>query len=86
MIQVEGLEENYWYLDTRCSAYMIRRKYWFISLDESIKSKVKFADDHALVAEEVGKIVVKTKKGGQASITNVLFVPRMKSNLLSLVN
>jgi len=42
-------------------------------------------DDRALVVEGVGKIVIKTKNGGQGCITTVLFVPRMKRNLLSLV-
>jgi len=35
-------------------------KDWFISLDESIKSKVKFADDYALVVEGVRNIMIKT--------------------------
>ncbi|XP_020239332.1 uncharacterized protein LOC109818302 [Cajanus cajan] len=82
--QSEGLEENGWYLDIGCSTHMTGRKDWFASLDESIKSKVKFADDRVLMAKGVGKIVIKKKNGGETSITNVLFVLGMKSNLLSL--
>ncbi|XP_020239963.1 uncharacterized protein LOC109818844 [Cajanus cajan] len=83
-VQAEGLEGNSWYLDTGCSTHMTRRKDWFASLDELIKSKVKFADARVLMAEGVGKITVKKKKGDQVLIIDVLFVPGLKSNLLSL--
>lgn len=63
---------------------MTGRKDWFTSLDEIIKSKVKFADARVLTVEGIGKITVKKKNGGQVLITDVLFVPGMKSNLLSL--
>ena len=63
---------------------MTGRKDWFTSLDETIKSKVKFADARVLTAERIGKITIKKKNGGQVLITDVLFVPGMKSNLLSL--
>jgi len=47
---------------------MTKTKDWFTSLDESIKSKVKFIDDHALVVEDIGKIVIKMKNDSQAYI------------------
>nr|KYP66212.1 hypothetical protein KK1_012498 [Cajanus cajan] len=49
-VQAEGLEDNSWYLDTGCSTHMTGRKDWFASLDESIKSKVKFVDARVLKA------------------------------------
>jgi len=36
---------DYWYLDTRCSNHMIGNKGWFVSLDEKVKRKVKFANN-----------------------------------------
>ncbi|XP_019431231.1 PREDICTED: uncharacterized protein LOC109338443 [Lupinus angustifolius] len=34
-----------WYLDTRCSNHMTGHKEWFVSFDDSVKTKVRFADD-----------------------------------------
>nr|KYP68042.1 Retrovirus-related Pol polyprotein from transposon TNT 1-94 [Cajanus cajan] len=82
--QKEGGGDNCWYLDTGCSTHMTGRKDWFVNLDESIKSKVKFADDRVMIAEGVGKILIRRKNDSRAFITDVLFVPGMKSNLLSL--
>lgn len=73
-----------WYLDTSCSTHKIGRRDWFVSLDESTKNKVKFVDDSTLKVKEVGKVLIKIKDGKQSFISYVLFMPRMKSNLLCL--
>lgn len=54
---------------------------WF---DDSVKSKVKFADDRTLAAEGIGQVLIKRKDGKQSFITGVLYVLGMKNNLLSL--
>lgn len=41
---------NSWYLDTNCSTHMTRHGDGFENLDESVKIKVKFADDNTLNA------------------------------------
>ena len=82
--QIEWASDNCWYLDTGCSTHMTGIREWFLNLDQSVKSQVKFADDRILTAEGIGKVLIKTKDGGQFCITNVLFVLGMKSNLLSL--
>nr|KYP32045.1 Retrovirus-related Pol polyprotein from transposon TNT 1-94 [Cajanus cajan] len=73
-----------WYLDTGCSNHMTGHKEWFVSLDETAKSKVKFADHSSIDAEGIGKISIQRKDGKHSYISNVLYVPKMKSNLLSL--
>ena len=82
--QIEGASDNCWYLDIGCSTHMTGRREWFLNLDQSVKSQVKFADDRTLSAKGIGKVLIKTKDRGQSCITDVLFVPGMKSNLLSL--
>ncbi|XP_019415271.1 PREDICTED: uncharacterized protein LOC109326848 [Lupinus angustifolius] len=57
---------------------------WFIQLDDSVRTRVKFADDSFITAEGMGKIVIKRKDGIEAYIYNVLYVPKMKNNLISL--
>jgi hypothetical protein len=76
--------ESDWYLDTGCSNHMTGQKKWFSKLDESIKSDVKFADHTTIIAEGVGDVMIHGKDGKKSYISNVLYVPRMKINLLSL--
>lgn len=75
---------NQWYLDTGCLNHMSGRKEWFHDLNEAVKSQVRFADNSVISAEGVGKVMIKRKDGIQACISDVLNVPYMKTNLLSL--
>ncbi|XP_028223548.1 uncharacterized protein LOC114405064 [Glycine soja] len=79
----EGDYSNHWYLDTSCSNHISGRNEWFIVLNEKVKSKVKFGDNIVVTTEAVDKVMVKRKNGVKAFITNVLYVPKLKNNLLS---
>lgn len=63
---------------------MIGHNEWFITLDETTKSRVKFTDHRSVAVEGIGKILIKRKDGKHSYITNVLYVPKMKNNLLSI--
>lgn len=63
---------------------MSGRKEWFHDLNEAVKSQVRFADNSVISAEGVGKVMIKRKDGIQTCISDVLYVPNMKTNLLSL--
>ncbi|WVZ24171.1 hypothetical protein V8G54_002715 [Vigna mungo] len=73
-----------WYLDTGCSNHMTGIKEWIVDLDSRKKSKIRFADDSVVMAEGVGRVVLTCNNGETAYIDGVLFVPSMKSNLLSI--
>ncbi|XP_017416737.1 uncharacterized protein LOC108327557 [Vigna angularis] len=77
-------DESCWYLDTGCSNHMTGKKDLLLDLNPSIKSSVRFADDSVITAEGAGRIMIKRKDGRPAYMNNVLYVPNMKSNLLSL--
>lgn len=77
-------EEMSWYLDTGCSNHMTGNKNWLIDLDKSIKGTVRFADNSTIRAEGLGKIMITRKDGRSVYMHNVLYVPTMKNNLLSL--
>ena len=80
----ESSNDTSWYLDSGCSTDMIGRKEWFISLDDSSKNKVRFADDSSLTAEGIGKVAFRDTNGKGTVIEEVLYVPGLKTNLLSL--
>lgn len=63
---------------------MTSHREWFVNLDEKVKRKIKFADNSIVTAKGVGKLLIQRKDGRQSFIENVLFVPNMKNNLLSL--
>jgi hypothetical protein len=73
-----------WYLDTGCSNHMTSHREWLINFNNSSKTKIRFADNRTIPAEGVGDVLITGKKGNQALITGVLYVPEMKTNLLSM--
>ncbi|WVZ24220.1 hypothetical protein V8G54_002764 [Vigna mungo] len=77
-------QEMSWYLDTGCSNHMMGNRRWLLDLDTSVKSTIRFAYNSTIQAEGVRKILIKCKYGKSVYMHNVLYVPLMKSNLLSL--
>ncbi|KAL5767185.1 hypothetical protein ACOSQ2_013968 [Xanthoceras sorbifolium] len=65
-------QQNMWYLDTGCSNHMCGDKKVFSDLHESFRNTVKFCDN-STISENSTHI-----------ISNVLFVPDLKTNLLSV--
>ena len=49
-----------------------------------MKNIVKFVDNSSIVAEGIGKVMITRNDGKVAYISDVLYVPSMKNNLLSL--
>ncbi|KAL5828603.1 hypothetical protein ACOSQ3_018071 [Xanthoceras sorbifolium] len=68
----EKTHQNLWYLDTGCNNHMCGDKNAFSDLDESFRNTVKFGD------ESTGN--------STHSISNVFFVPDLKTNLFSVVD
>ena len=76
--------KDQWYLDSGCSSHMSGRKDCFVNIKPSMKNMVKFANDNTLAAEGVGDVLIMRKDGNRSVISNVLYIPGMKSNLLSI--
>lgn len=74
---------NVWYVDSGCSSHMTGRLDLFTDLDESVTNRVTMGDGTAREAQ--GKGTVKLNSFGQNYIKNVLYVPDLDSNLLSVV-
>jgi len=57
----------------------------FSDLDESFRSSVKFGDYSMVSVRRKRKVTVQTKRNSPThTISNVLFVPELKTNLLSV--
>ena len=75
---------NMWYLDSGCSNHMTGNKNWVTKLDESVKKVIKFVDGRHVKFGGKGDISIVRKDGGKATITEVLYLPSMTSNLINV--
>ncbi|KAH9707133.1 hypothetical protein KPL70_012460 [Citrus sinensis] len=75
---------NLWYLDSGCSNHMTGERDIFISLDQSFNSQVKLGDGKMQKVVGKGTIAVHTKGGNKKLISDVLYVPNLTQNLLSV--
>jgi hypothetical protein len=76
-------EKNSWNLDNAASNHMCRDKNKFVELDESVSGNVTFGDLFKVPIKWKGTILIRLKNEEHQFITNVYFVPSMKS-ILSL--
>lgn len=76
--------KNMWYLDTECSNYMSGDKSVFSILDESFRDNVKFGNNSTVSVMGKGQEILLTKSNVAQTMSNVLFVPDLKANLLSI--
>lgn len=86
IIRYEEIFKDKWYLDSRCSSHMTGRKYWFVNIKPSMKTMVKFANENTLAPEGIDDVLIMRKDGKRSGISNVLYIPEMKINLLHIWN
>jgi len=88
VLMVTTSEEEFgcenWFLDTGCSNHMTGHKEWLSNIDISRSNKIKLTDDNVIKAEGVGNVVIKKDEKETMVIEDVLYVPGMKCNLLSV--
>ena len=73
-----------WFLDTGSSNHMTGHKAWLIKFDGTKRSKIRLADNRSLQAEGEVNMVIRRNNGSSTIIKDVLYVPGMKCNLLSV--
>lgn len=66
------------------STLVCEKRSMFIELDESIGGNVSFEDESKIVMKGKDNILIRLKNGKHQFISNIYFVPNMKSNILNL--
>ena len=74
---------NVWYLDSGFSNHMTGNDYIFVNIDAISNSQVRMRNCVMVQAKGKGTIAIETKKGTRY-IQDVLLVPDLKQNLLSI--
>eukprot|EP00253_Pinus_taeda_P018459 PITA_18459 len=78
-------EDDIWYVDSGASSHMTGNKEIFDSLEEIINgSKIYLGDDNGYQIKGHGAISVKLPNGKISHLSNVLYVPGIKKNLISV--
>ncbi|KAG7547963.1 Zinc finger CCHC-type [Arabidopsis suecica] len=76
--------ENVWYLDNGASNHMTGDKRYFDKIDHSVTGKVRFGDDSHIDIKGKGTIAFIDLNGEPRVMTDVYFIPDLKSNIISL--
>ena len=73
-----------WNLDTGASSHITGMKTFYQSLDESRKGVVIFGDGSAIRYEGKCQVHVECTNGERMIFKNFLYLPKLKTNILSL--
>jgi len=87
LVAYEGtqtVQKEDWFLDSGCSNHMTGNKMWFVDLEEDgVNKTVRLGNDSTLAV--IGKGSVRIEINGTSYvISDVYYVPELKTNLLSL--
>jgi hypothetical protein len=73
-----------WYLDTGASNHMTGDKAQFSELNLLVGGMVRFGDGRTVGIEGRGTVLFELKDSGHKVLTDVYYIPRLKSNIISL--
>ena len=75
---------NEWVMDSACTFHMCPKKEWFYKLVESKVGSVRMGNNQTCEISGIGQIKLKLHDGIVRILNVVLYVPNLKSNLISL--
>ena len=76
--------DDIWYLDTVASNHMTGMKTLYHSLYESNKRVVRFGDGYLIRYEVKGKVHIYCTDSERMIFDNIFYIPKSKTNILSL--
>ncbi|WZZ65526.1 hypothetical protein YC2023_076896 [Brassica napus] len=77
-------EDEMWYLDNGASNHMTGERSYFSEIKENITRKVKFGDGSYVNINGKGSILFEAKTGEHKLLTDIYYIPELRSNILSL--
>lgn len=82
--ETDARDDNIWYLDNGASNHMTGDRRYFSVLDGTVTGKVRFGDDSMIDIKGKGTISFTDMNGESRRMTDVYYIPNLKSNIISL--
>jgi hypothetical protein len=76
--------DGVWVLDTGASNHMTRTRLVLSQLDEGVQGSVWFGDGSCVRIQGMGSVVIQDCHNGHKVLTDVYYIPKLKSNIVSL--
>lgn len=81
--QHQTKSEEVWFLDSGCSNHMTGNREWFSELEEGFRRTIKLGNDTRMAVMAKGNVQLQVN-GMTQVISDVYYIPELKSNLLSI--
>lgn len=81
------LNQDDWYIDSGATMHMTRRSDWMYDEQSPPIHRIKVANNEAIPVQSMGKVNIQTKLNKdehRIQVRNVLFIPKLTTNLLSV--
>lgn len=76
--------EGVWVLDTGASNHMTGTRSSLTQLDETVQGTVRFGDGSRVDIKGIGSMVMQNRHTAHKVLTEVYYIPQLKSNIISL--
>lgn len=81
---VGSFDKNSWYIDSGCTTHMSMRRDWFSKCSDHESKEIVIANNQKLHSKGAGNVKVNLKNNSERIITDVIYVPGIAANLLSV--